>query len=172
MRGMPEMETQPPTIELMSHSEAETIALGRRLGALLRPGDVVLLYAPLGAGKTQLTKGIAAAFGVDQAEVSSPTFVLINAYESDREHRRMPIYHVDLYRVETPDELATVGLDDVLDGDGVAIVEWAERAEGLLPRDGVAIDIEYLGPTERRFRLTGRGARGRAIVERLRGDMV
>lgn len=166
MRGMPEVGTAP-TIELVSHSEAETIALGQRLGALLRPGDVVLLYAPLGAGKTQLAKGIAAAFGVDQAEVSSPTFVLINAYEADRARRRMPIYHVDLYRIETPEELATVGLDDVIDGDGVAIVEWAERAEGFLPRAGVAIEIEHLGPTARRFRFTGHGARGREIMAQL-----
>jgi tRNA threonylcarbamoyladenosine biosynthesis protein TsaE len=172
MRGMPETETQTETIEVVSRSEAETIALGRRLGALLRPGDIVLLYAPLGAGKTHLTKGIAAAFGVEEAEVSSPTFVLINEYESDREHRRMPIYHVDLYRIDSPDDLATVGLDDVIDADGVAIVEWAERAEGWLPRDGVAIEIEHVGPNERRLRLTGRGARGREIVDQVRGDMV
>lgn len=165
MRDEPASST---ALELHSHSEAETIALGQRLGALLRPGDLVLLFAPFGAGKTHLTKGIAAAFGVDQAEVNSPSFVLINEYEADRAHGRMPIHHVDLYRVETPAELATVGLEDVLSEDGLAIIEWAEHAGGWFPGEHLAITIAHTGAHERLIRLEPHGARPGMIVKQLR----
>lgn len=159
-------------LELHSHSEAETIALGRTLGALLRPGDLVLLFAPFGAGKTHLTKGIASAWGVDEADVNSPSFVLINEYEvapsAHPAHRRMLIHHVDLYRVETPAELATVGLDDVLSEDGLAIIEWAERAADWFPGEHLAIRIEHTGETERLLWLEPRGARYGQIVAQLR----
>jgi len=151
-----------------SGSEAETIALGRQLGALLKAGDVVLLFAPFGAGKTHLTKGIAAALGVDQADVNSPSFVLINEYEADRAHGRISIFHVDLYRIETADELATVGLDDVLIGDGIAIVEWAEHAAEWSPREHLAIRIEHTGESERCIYFIPHGQRYRAIIEELR----
>lgn len=154
-------------IEVLSTSEADTIAFGRRLGAALHAGDLVLLFAPFGAGKTHLTKGIAAAFGVDPADVNSPSFVLINEYEADRSHGRVPIYHVDLYRVETPDELATVGLDDVIAGDGLAIIEWAERAVDWLPREHLAIMIDHAGETERLIRLVPHGARYERVVRGL-----
>lgn len=168
MRGMSRVETTAAVFEITCRSPEETIAFGRRLGALLQPGDLLLLFAPFGAGKTHLTKGIAAAFGVDETDVNSPSFVLINEYEADHAHRRMPIHHVDLYRVETPDELATVGLDDVLDDDGLAIIEWAERAADWLPREHLAIFIEHTGETERALRLVPHGARYEAIVQGLR----
>lgn len=163
-----ETASSTAALELHSHSEAETIALGRRLGALLRPGDLLLLFAPFGAGKTHLTKGIAAAFGVDEAEVNSPSFVLINEYEADRAHGRMPIHHVDLYRIETPAELATVGLEDVLSEDGLAIIEWAERAADWFPGEHLAITIAHTGEQERLLRLEPHGPRPSTIVDRLR----
>ncbi|HEX6290313.1 MAG TPA: tRNA (adenosine(37)-N6)-threonylcarbamoyltransferase complex ATPase subunit type 1 TsaE [Herpetosiphonaceae bacterium] len=158
----------PATLDLISHSEADTIAFGRRLGALLQPGDLVLLFAPFGAGKTHLTKGIAGALGVDEADVNSPSFVLINEYQADRAHGRTPIYHVDLYRIETPDELATIGLDDVIAGHGIAVIEWAERAAGWFPHEHLAIEITHQGETERRISVRPRGARYAALVEQLR----
>ena len=169
---MPDMSQTQATplipLEVQSRGEADTIAFGRRLGALLQTGDLVLLFAPFGAGKTHLTKGIAAAFGVPEADVNSPSFVLINEYEADRAHGRIPIYHVDLYRIETPDELASVGLDDVLAADGVAIIEWAERAADQLPREHLAIVIEYQGENERLIRLMPHGARYHTLVADLR----
>lgn len=155
------------TYELISHDEAHTIELGRRLGSLLRPGDLVLLFAPFGAGKTHLTKGIASAWGVDPHDVNSPSFVLINEYESDRLHRRAPIHHIDLYRIESPDELATVGLDDAIDDEGLAIIEWAERAEGWLSLDHLAVRIEHIGETDRRIVVEPHGDRYAAIIDAL-----
>jgi tRNA threonylcarbamoyladenosine biosynthesis protein TsaE len=172
MRGMPrEPQTGDAAFEVRSRSERETIAWGRRLGALLRPGDLVLLFASFGAGKTHLAKGIAAAFGVDEREVNSPSFVLINQYEADRSHARMPIFHVDLYRVETPAELATVGLDDVLAEDALAIIEWAEHAAGWLPHAHLAVTIDVLSDSERLIRLVPHGTRYESLVAALRqGD--
>ncbi len=168
MRAMSDTNTTAPAaLELVSSSEADTIAFGRRLGALLQPGDLVLLFAPFGAGKTHLTKGIAGALGVVEADVNSPSFVLINEYQADRAHGRMPIYHVDLYRIETPDELATVGLDDVIAGDSLAVIEWAERAADWFPHEHLAIEMVYEGPTQRRIRLLPRGRRAAAIVAQL-----
>ncbi len=163
---MPDTHAAP--LEVLSESEAETIVFGRKLGALLSAGDVVLLFAPFGAGKTHLTKGLAGALGVAETDVNSPSFVLINEYESDRAHGRIPIYHVDLYRVETPDELATVGLDDVVAGDGVAIIEWAERAAGRVPESHLAITIDHVDETRRLIQLVPHGQRYQQLVQRLR----
>jgi len=154
---MPERDA--PALTVLTRSEAETIALGRALGERLRPGDVVLLFGPFGAGKTHLAKGIAASFGVDEAEVNSPSFVLINQYEADRAHGRVPIFHVDLYRLEQPAELQSVGLEDALDPAALAIVEWAERAPDRFPAEHLAVFIELEGEHERRFRIVPRGAR-------------
>lgn len=168
MRGMAHGNATTTGFEIASHAEAETIAFGRRLGALLQAGDLVLLFAPFGAGKTHLTKGIAAALGVPEADVNSPSFVLINEYEADRAHGRIPIYHADLYRIEAPDELASVGLDDVFAGQGLAIVEWAEHAAGRFPGEHLVVTIAHTGESDRLIRLVPHGARPEQIVDALR----
>jgi tRNA threonylcarbamoyladenosine biosynthesis protein TsaE len=165
--------TASATLEVTSHSESETIAFGRRLGALLEPGDLILLFAPFGAGKTHLTKGIAGALGVDEADVNSPSFVLINEYTAARRfagRRRVPIYHVDLYRIESPDELATIGLDDVIAGDGIAVIEWAERAADWFPHEHLAIQIAYIGETERQIVVRPQGQRAAVLVQQLQAS--
>lgn len=161
--GMPEREA--PARTFVTHSQEQTIALGRRIGERLRRGDVVLLYGPFGAGKTHLAKGLAAAFGVGEAEVNSPSFVLINEYEADRAHGRMAIFHIDLYRLEQPEELRSVGLEDALGGDVLAIVEWAERAPDRFPDQHLAVFIELGGEHERRFRIEPRGERYSRVWE-------
>ena len=103
-------------------STDETIAFGARLGAALEPGDILVLTGDLGAGKTQLTKGIAAALGVTD-DVTSPTFNILMVYEG----AQMPLYHFDLYRLDDPDQLEDIGLYEMLDGDGVCVIEWGEQ---------------------------------------------
>ncbi len=108
-------------VTLHSASASQTHRLGALLGGLLRPGDVVLLEGPLGAGKTALTQGIGAGLGVRET-INSPTFTLLKEYTG-----RLPLHHFDLYRIEDPEELFTLGFEDYFSGDGVCVVEWADR---------------------------------------------
>jgi tRNA threonylcarbamoyladenosine biosynthesis protein TsaE len=136
-----------------SRSEADTFAFGRELAADLRRGDVVLLRGDLGAGKTVLARGLAVGLGVPAAEVRSPTFTLVNPY-----HGTLPVYHVDLYRIEREADLVELGLEEILGGDGVAIVEWPERLGAWRPVHALEIAIEDLGGSERLLRLEDRRA--------------
>lgn len=113
---------------IISHTPGETFELGRSLAAQLRRGDVLALAGDLGAGKTQFAKGIAAGLGVS-SEVMSPTFTLIHEHEG-----RLPFFHIDLYRLESEEEVLRIGLDDYLAGEGVTLVEWADKFPGLMPR--------------------------------------
>lgn len=124
--------------------EAATYAAGFEMAAALGPGDVVLLSGDLGAGKTVLARGLAAGLGVDPEEVRSPTFTLINPYNG-----RCPVHHVDLYRIDKASDLDELGLEEILGGDGVAIVEWAERLGAWRPQRALVITIEDLGGSAR-----------------------
>lgn len=132
-----------------SGSAQATRELGARLGRQARPGDVIALYGELGAGKTCLIQGIAAGLGVTEA-VTSPTFVLIAEYAG-----RLPFYHVDLYRLERLEEIEALGLEEILDGDGVTAVEWAEKAEALLPSRSLRVRIAGVGDEPRTIEIEG-----------------
>jgi tRNA threonylcarbamoyladenosine biosynthesis protein TsaE len=130
-------------------SEAQTIALGERLAGLLPPRGVVLLIGNLGAGKTTLAKGIVHGLGAAAAdEVSSPTFTLIHEYGEGR------VYHVDLYRLEEPRELATLGLEEIFESGGLVLIEWGERFPRLLPAERTEIRIRPLADDEREIEVT------------------
>jgi len=132
-----------------AHSGEETIELGRKIAATLPRRAVVLLIGNLGAGKTTLAKGIIHGLcGVDPDEVASPTFTLIHEYGGGR------VYHIDLYRLDKPDEVATLGLDDIFDRDAVVLIEWGERFPQLMPTDRVEIRLDALGGDDRRIELT------------------
>ncbi|MDY6913700.1 MAG: tRNA (adenosine(37)-N6)-threonylcarbamoyltransferase complex ATPase subunit type 1 TsaE [Planctomycetota bacterium] len=126
-----------------------TVALGRRLAGRLSRGDCVAMVGELGAGKTVLVRGIAAGLGLaDERLVASPTFVLVREYAAS-----LTVYHVDLYRTADPEaELGALGLEEML-ADGVALIEWADRAEKALPRPLWQIQIEITGRNSRRFLL-------------------
>ena len=123
---------------------AETLALGRRLAERLEPGDVLALQGDLGAGKTHLAKGIAAGLGLDAEAVTSPTFTIV------QEHGDGRLLHLDLYRLESDGELARLGLDELLDGDAVAVVEWPERGGAWLPARTLWVRLTHLGGDRRR----------------------
>jgi tRNA threonylcarbamoyladenosine biosynthesis protein TsaE len=150
------------TFELVSHSPEETQKLGRRLGEIAQPGDVFLLVGDLGSGKTCLTQGIAWGMGIKEYTMS-PSFVIIREL-----YGRLPLYHIDLYRLDRIEESMDLGLDDYLYGQGVCVVEWAEKALSLMPPERLLIRLDYLSDTERRFRLEASGRRYSKIVSRVK----
>lgn len=133
--------------ETITTSEAETAAAGERLAQSLGPGDVVLLYGDLGAGKTAFVRGLARGVGADPDEVSSPTFTLVQEYAG-----RITLFHVDLYRLDEK-EVDDLGLDELVLGDGVVAIEWAERWRGR-PDDVIEVRIEDAGEDRRRVRIS------------------
>jgi tRNA threonylcarbamoyladenosine biosynthesis protein TsaE len=154
----------PHELDFISHSPAQTLRVGRRLGELLNRGDLILLLGEFGVGKTQLVKGIAQGLGSDDV-VNSPSFVLINEYRAGAQRGGFPIYHIDLYRIDDQAELAGIGLDDALTGDGVCVIEWAERAHDWLPDDRLAISMRHLSETKRVLRFVPYGTHYLTLVE-------
>lgn len=124
----------------------ETMAVGERLAAHLRSGDIVALYGDLGTGKTHLVKGIARALGVNEVDVSSPTFTIVQEYAG-----AWPIYHIDAYRVEHLDEFYELGYEDYFYGNGLCLVEWPDRVESLLPDDTIRLRLSHQGGDRRRI---------------------
>lgn len=141
------------TREITTHSAEETIAFGRTLAELLAPPKLVLLRGDLGAGKTTLVKGIAEAFqAASEEDVTSPTFTLVHEYRGPS----ATLYHVDLYRVDTPRQLETLGLDDLVAENSVLLIEWGEKFPQFTRDRDVEIFLERVGETERRILITGR----------------
>ena len=133
----------------VTRSPSETVELGKTLGHCLVRGDVVALYGELGSGKTTLTKGLAAGLGArGQERVRSPTFVLLNLYKG-----RLPIYHIDLYRVQSLERLHDIGYEEYAFGDGVVVIEWAEKAEQVLPEKAIRVRLKTLGQSSREIRV-------------------
>lgn len=153
-----------PVLEIESRSPADTRALGLALGRLVQPGDVILLQGDLGAGKTTLTQGLAAGAGTTEV-VNSPTFILMNEY-----HGRLPIYHADLYRLDSAEEVLALDLPGV-SLDGALVVEWPERGDGLLPEDHLLVRLEHVTAEQRRLRVLPRGRRALALFDRLRAEL-
>ena len=128
----------------------ETQALGAALAGALSPGAVLALYGDLGAGKTQLVKGLCAALGVPPEEVRSPTFTLLHEYAGRTPGgRALPLYHVDAYRIEQPGELFELGYEEYFYGNGVCLVEWPARIEALLPKDALRLRLTHQGGNRR-----------------------
>jgi len=134
-----------------SHSVAETEAIAAELARTLSGGEVIALYGDLGAGKTQFTRGLVKGFGGDGHAVSSPTFVLLNVYETPR----MRVFHLDAYRVHGAEDFEAIGFGELLEQGGVVVVvEWPNRVEALLPREKrINVHLETLSPTDRRVRV-------------------
>jgi len=122
---------------MITVSAKETVGLGEKLASGLEKGDVVALYGDLGSGKTTFTKGIGQGLGVkDSRYINSPTFVLIKEYEA-----RIPLYHMDLYRLDNLQAIEEIAATEYIYGDGVTIIEWAEKIKGLLPKRHIAVNF-------------------------------
>jgi tRNA threonylcarbamoyladenosine biosynthesis protein TsaE len=138
------------TREFTTHSPEETIGLGRSLASALVPPKMVLLRGELGAGKTTLVKGIAEGFrAASQDDVTSPTFTLVHEYRGPE----VNVYHIDLYRVDTPRQLETLGLDDLIAENSILLIEWGEKFARFHRERNVEISLERVGDTERRIRV-------------------
>ena len=147
---------------LTSFSHDETQQLGRHIGKLATSGDIFLLVGNLGVGKTCLTQGIAWGLGIKEYTLS-PSFILIREL-----HGQLPLYHIDLYRLEQMEEIADLGLDDYLYGNGVCVIEWAEKGLSLLPPEHLLIEIRYLGDTKRHFQVKSSGRRYLEMINKLK----
>lgn len=175
-------------VELHSHSEDETRTIARRLAALLRPGDVVALDGPLGAGKTCFVRGLAEGLGIDPHEISSPTFVLCHEHETAAssppespespeptespeapEAGRLVLAHLDGYRLAGPDELETIGWDELLTRpDTIIAAEWADRFGTALPTEHIAVRLDHVDERERIITLDAPPPLATRTIDRLR----
>jgi tRNA threonylcarbamoyladenosine biosynthesis protein TsaE len=157
----------PAEMTVVLHSRGDTRRFGRRLAACLQPGDLVVLEGDLGAGKTFLARSIARGLGVPAAvRVTSPTFDLVHELPA-----RVPLLHVDLYRLEDGESLTELGLAERIGGDAVTLVEWGDRFARELGGDGLWLAIEVAASGARVCRVTPRGARGRRLASRLAGAL-
>lgn len=139
------------------------MGIGRRMAKNLQAGDILCLFGGLGSGKTVLTKGIAEGLGINKKKIISPSFVLI------REHRkaRLPLYHFDLYRLGRPKDIMLLGIEEYLYGDGVTVMEWADRLGPLLPDGYLKIELFVQDDSKRRLRFSAQGERAKELLGKL-----
>ncbi len=150
-------------LHIKSHSPEQTQLLGKRLGEIVLEGDVLLLEGELGTGKTCLVQGIAHGLGIKQYTFS-PSFVLIREY-----YGRLPLYHIDLYRLNNVEEIDELGLEEYLYGNGICVIEWAKKGLSVLPRDYLLIELNYVSTyeTKRSISLYPRGKRYLDLIQQL-----
>lgn len=151
----------PGTLDIVSHSPEQTRRLARRLASLLAGGETICLEGQLGAGKTTFAQGVGQGLGIEEP-IISPTFTLIREYGPAGD--RPPLYHIDFYRLESLEEIQTLGLDDYFYSDGVCVVEWPERAEVLLPEERVWIEMHAIGDAKRSLLIRAEGDRCRELI--------
>jgi tRNA threonylcarbamoyladenosine biosynthesis protein TsaE len=152
------------TLDFWSHSPEQTVRFGARLGELLRPGDLLGLSGELGAGKTTFVGGLSRGWGSSD-QVTSPTFVLVNEY---RRPDGLRLWHLDSYRLNSGQEALALGLDDLLAGDGLVVVEWPERIADVLPAERLHVELAWVDHSRRSLRLGASGERYFDVVEQFR----
>ena len=149
---------------MISRSPEETISIGEVIGEKLEPGDVIALIGELGAGKTCLTQGLAHGLGVGARwRITSPTFTLINEYPG-----RVPVVHMDIYRLSGAGDLAEMGYEEYFFGGNVVIIEWAEKIREILPEHTIYLEIDYVDETSRAIRISGKPERSEKIISALK----
>jgi tRNA threonylcarbamoyladenosine biosynthesis protein TsaE len=163
--------TRGATLDFISHSPEQTRRLGWRLGQHARAGDLFLLSGTFGAGKTALTQGLAAGLGVAD-RVTSPSFALVNEHDGhDAEGSSLRLYHIDLYRLETEAEVASIGLEDMLDDPaGICAIEWPDRLGERVAREHLLIMLAPVSETKRRLAFLPRGARPGELLAAIRAE--
>jgi tRNA threonylcarbamoyladenosine biosynthesis protein TsaE len=150
--------------KVVSRNPEQTQKLGFRLGKLASPGDIFLLVGNLGTGKTCLTQGIANGLDI-QEYTHSPSFVLMREYQG-----RLPLYHVDLYRLDNIGEIVNLGLDEYLEGKGLCVIEWADKGMTVLPQNHLLIKLSHAAENERKFEFEPHGERYKKMIKSLESD--
>ena len=153
-------------MQLVSQSVKETLNLGRCIAKYLRQGDIVCLWGKLGSGKTVLTKGIALGLGIPKDDIISPTFVLIRECQEGK----FPLYHFDLYRLDKLSTIAGLGYEEYFYGEGVSVIEWADRLKKLLPQEYLKIKLQVRGAQQRKIEISSSGRRYTKLIESLQGN--
>ena len=151
-------------MRIISNSVKETLSLGKSLARYLQAGDIICLQGELGTGKTTLTKGIAEGLGVSKAEVTSSSFILIRQHLEGK----VPLFHFDLYRLKETCDIATLGYEEYLYGEGVAVIEWAENLKYLMPKERLMVKLSYCPGNKREFNFIALGARYKELLRRLK----
>jgi len=154
-------------MRIISGSVNQTLSIGRSISGNLQAGDIICLFGNLGSGKTVLTKGIALGLGLHKKDVISPSYVLIREYKG----RRLPLYHFDLYRLNKAREVILLGYEEYFYGEGVSVVEWADRLGKLLPEGYLRIDLRVRGATKRELKISAFGRRYRKLQEMIDEDI-
>lgn len=153
------------TSEIITNSKEETIKLGETVSNKLFPGSVITLNGDLGAGKTTITKGIGKGLGIEE-DINSPTFNILKCYFNNK----LNLYHIDAYRLEdVPPEGKNIGLEEVIEGDGVAVIEWPEFINEMIPFHSMNIEIHSLGGDKRKLVVSSLSPRYKEIIESLGG---
>ena len=156
------MNKESEKIEIISSSVAQTIEIARLIGEKLKDGDLLALSGELGSGKTCFTKGLALGLGVSaEYQITSPTFTLINEYPA-----RCKLYHFDVYRLNGYSELEDLGYEEYLSGDGVVVIEWAEKISKQIPGDSIFINFEYLDENSRKMIIRGLKSRLSELIDK------
>lgn len=152
------------TIDLFTHSSEETQKLGEEISKFLFEGSVITLDGDLGAGKTTLTKGVGKGLGIDE-EINSPTFNILKCYFNDK----LNLYHIDAYRLEdVPAEGKNIGLEEVIEGDGVCLIEWPLYIKEMIPFDSLSVEIHNVGGNERKITLSSNSPKYKNLLEVLK----
>lgn len=139
--------------------ESETVRLAEALAKAVTPGLVICLDGQLGAGKTRFVRAFASSLGVDESTINSPTYVIIQHYPGN-----LMVHHFDIYRLRDEDEWDELGAEDLLEGDGICLIEWASRFPKLFPEDRISIKIEATGTNERKFTIAGGGEKSKEMI--------
>jgi tRNA threonylcarbamoyladenosine biosynthesis protein TsaE len=151
---------------IITSSPEQTHQIGELLGSRLAAGDTVCLYGDLGSGKTNFTYGIARGLKVEEEYITSPTFTFVNEYQG-----RVPLYHIDLYRLEDPGALESIGFEEYLESDGVTVIEWAEKAENELPDERLSVYLSPVDEKSREFGFLAEGKRYELLLDALKQEL-